>query len=311
MVRFIGYREQTADVRQLSSAGKQKALISFADKRLWRSLRRLDKQAKSMAFFDKQFLFDESDLESFGPVLDSIRHLLSPEVRGFGYWIWKPLVILKAMEQMGEGDLAIYVDAGCHLNAAGVARLSDYFAAVESSPEGIVGFQNNPPSDFLVWDGRPLPLYPDCQWAKGDLLDFFEVRENPAITQTPIFGAGVILLRKCEAAVEFLWTWFSIMSEHINLVDDSPSETPNHPWFIENRHDQSVFSIMAKLAGIQHFSSFEYSYPPKAQSLRRRDWKSLAETPVHARGDKDLGLVHKLKRKTMGTLKRYSQIIRN
>ena len=32
-----------------------------------------------------------------------------------------------------------------------------------------------------------------------------------------------------------------------NLIDDSPSSTPNALDFKENRHDQSVFSILMKL----------------------------------------------------------------
>jgi hypothetical protein len=39
--------------------------------------------------------------------------------------------------------------------------------------------------------------------------------------------------------------WLNEM-QHYNLIDDSPSKTPNHPSFRENRHDQSIFSCLLK-----------------------------------------------------------------
>lgn len=32
--------------------------------------------------------------------------------RGFGYWCWKPRVILMALEQIKEGDLLVFLDIG-------------------------------------------------------------------------------------------------------------------------------------------------------------------------------------------------------
>jgi len=37
------------------------------------------------------------------------------------------------------------------------------------------------------------------------------------------------------------------MVHHLELVDDSPSVLPNADGFIENRHDQSVFSLLCKM----------------------------------------------------------------
>ena len=37
--------------------------------------------------------------------------------------------------------------------------------------------------------------------------------------------------------------------ERFSLIDDSPSKAPNLPGFLENRHDQSIFSLMYKVKG--------------------------------------------------------------
>jgi hypothetical protein len=42
-------------------------------------------------------------------------------------------------------------------------------------------------------------------------------------------------------------TWLDVMENHFELVDDRSSISENFPEFIENRHDQSIISILLKL----------------------------------------------------------------
>jgi len=260
-------------------------LVSFGDSRLRRSVQRLQDQAEKLRVFASIDIYDEFSIDTAShPVLND---LLRPEVKGFGYWVWKPAVILQSLNSSSEGDLLLYVDVGCHLNPDGCARLREYFQILRQADSGIVGFQATPPKGLPIWDGRWLPSFPDAQWAKGDLLDHFEVRGRADIIETPTFGAGVILVRHCEAAKRFLEEWLEIMLENISLVDDTPSVSTNHPWFIENRHDQAVFSLLAKVHEIPVLSAFEYWYP-KPDS-RKADWVALSANPVHARRDLDYG----------------------
>jgi len=60
--------------------------------------------------------------------------------------------------------------------------------------------------------------------------------------------ATVIYIRKCKGSMDLIDKWLDTMVNHFDLVNDSPSKLPNHPAFIENRHDQSVFSLLCKLA---------------------------------------------------------------
>ena len=65
--------------------------LTFADRRLEKSLRRIGREARAMRAFNAVHVYDERDLspafrERFG-------QWLRPGVRGFGYWVWKPEVI--------------------------------------------------------------------------------------------------------------------------------------------------------------------------------------------------------------------------
>lgn len=57
---------------------------------------------------------------------------------------------------------------------------------------------------------------------------------------------GIMVMCICNKTRDLLDKWFDITHNHFELVSDAPSMYPNHPDFIEHRHDQSVFSILAK-----------------------------------------------------------------
>lgn len=265
----------------------KKILISFADGRLVRSARRFERQAREIGEFDSIKVFSEHELTN--DFKKAVGPLLSEATRGFGYWVWKPHIILETLHCLEEDDIVLYADVGCHFLPGGKDRLADYFRIVCESATGILAFQAQPPKVQPVWDGRWLPTFPDAQWSKGDLLDFFDVRERLDIIESPTIGAGILLVRNCETARTIIRSWLEIMVQNPSLIDDSASKSQNHPWFIAHRHDQSVFSIIAKLNDVTFLSAFEYWYP--SVRTRKPDWASLSKNPIHARRDLDFGIL--------------------
>ena len=270
----------------ISQDGK-KALISFADSRLSRSAFRLERQARALGTFDSIRIYSERDLDD--EFEKSVGVSIESSTRGFGFWVWKPYLILERLRSLEENDILLYLDVGCHLNPSGIHRLNEYFQFAADSSTGLLCFQATPPVESPKWDGRWLPTFPDAQWAKGDLLDFFGVRDRPDIVETPTIGAGIIFIRNCEPARTIVQSWLRVMVDNPGLVDDSSSKSPNHPWFLEHRHDQSVFSIIAKKNQVSSVSAFEYWYP--SIRSRKADWAALSDRPIHAKRDLDFGFM--------------------
>ena len=57
--------------------------------------------------------------------------------------------------------------------------------------------------------------------------------------------------------------WLEAFYKHFELIDDSPSTIPNLPEFRENRHDQSVWSVLNKKYKVKNYPYskwFEQSY---------------------------------------------------
>lgn len=90
-------------------------LVSFADSRLYGCLKRVRRQAIHFGFHkDKISILTEKDLNQ--GFVDAFSTHLVKGSRGFGYWCWKPQVVLQNLNKMRENDILIYMDAGCHLN---------------------------------------------------------------------------------------------------------------------------------------------------------------------------------------------------
>ena len=259
----------------------RKILLSFADSRMHRALKRIGQQARQLNYYDHIITLDESGLDV--RFREEFKEKLSPELRGYGYWCWKPQIIIQILNQLNDGDILQYTDAGCHLNHRGLERLNQYFQLSSESDTGILAFQAIPPTfhDETVI----LPDQTESLWCKGDLCDYFNIRDEVAIMGSPTIGAGIIFIKKCNASLTILNKWLSIYQENFSLLDDTPSVSPNFPGFIAHRHDQSIFSILCKINNVKTISAYEYWYPSPIISMLP-DWGKLKFYPIHVKRDK-------------------------
>jgi len=260
---------------------ENRTLLTFADSRYQVALNRLRQQAILSGAFDSVITLTETDLDA-----DFVRRhssLLRKDVRGFGYWIWKPFIIKQTLDSLSANDALLYLDAGCHINTRGLDRLEFYFAQLRESEFGITVFQARKPDPPLLYDGRKLPQFLDESWTKGDLIDRMSVRGNSAVLRTPTIGAGIMLLRAQSPGSRIIDEWLAICEEDHRYIDDSVSTSPNEDAFVEHRHDQSVFSLLVKKHGVPTLSAFEYWYP--RDDSMNPDWEALDSFPIHARRD--------------------------
>lgn len=224
-------------------------LCSFGNSSYLSALSRLKVQAQETGWF---YRIECGTEESLSPLFkQEVMDLLKPEVRGFGYWIWKPQIILQCLYQMEHGDILLYVDAGCHINRAGKNMFLAYIEEVKRHPSG-----------FLVFGARKGSL--ERQYTKGDIFSYFNIRDDDIYNSGQIH-ATAFFLRKDDHTQKIIEYWKEVMMEHRDLIDDSLSITPNALDFKENRHDQSVFSILmkqnkAQIFPIIHIWSYTWSF---------------------------------------------------
>ena len=257
-------------------------LLSFSDSRLKTSAERFRVQSEDSNFFDSVKVFSENDLsQSFK---EQFKNQLLPTVRGFGYWCWKPEIILSQLLNVKDDDIVIYADVGFWINKNGKNRFENYLSMLDRDECGLLAFECSLKNTSIIHDGRTLFDLPDFKWIKGDLLDYFNVRHVHHITSTPTIGAGLIFIRNNKKSRQIIEQWLSVFKKDFSLLDDTISKRENLQGFIENRHDQAAFSILCKMNKISTVSAYEYWYPSK-NSIDLCDWSELNSFPFWARRD--------------------------
>ncbi|MFM1904999.1 MAG: hypothetical protein RLZZ440_2899 [Planctomycetota bacterium] len=177
--------------------------------------------------------------------------------RGYGLWTWKPAVIGRALTSVPEGDLVVYCDAGCSLNAEGRPRLAEYLALAAGHPSAALAF---------ALDGTV------GEWTKRAALAAFD-RDRPEVRSLPMISATCLVLRNSAAVRDLVAAWAAGMAD-LTLVDDSPSRDGEHPEFRGHRHDQSIFTLLAHDRGLQAIPD-ETWWPGQ--------WAARRTFPIHAR----------------------------
>jgi hypothetical protein len=206
--------------------------ISFAndDSRYKNSLERILKEAKDMNYFDTVTGYTEKspELQDF---FNKHKTFFSTNKRGYGYWIWKPYIVSLKLKEVNNNDVVLYVDSGCELNKEGIERLKQYTELARIND--LVAFK--------------LP-FKEYEWTKGDILKELDCYSESCY-DTYQTMACTFLTRKCDRMIKFFDKINELCEKNsYHLVDDSPSKIANITGFRENRHDQSLFSVLIKTA---------------------------------------------------------------
>lgn len=239
--------------------------LTFASESLKKTLERIRQEAESSGFFDTISCMRESDL----PFLyrSENKSILSENIRGFGYWIWKSYITKLKLEEIDTGDILVYMDVGCSINLEGEKRFYEYVDMLVKSKYSNLAFQ----------------LYQsEKMYSKGDLFKYFDVEKNKAIKNSGQLIAGVFFIRKDMNSQKLVDEWYSICHYKKDLINDSDSIYPNDPSFIEHRHDQSIFSLLRKLKGsliIKDETWFSNWNENKHLPIHARRLKKITEPP--------------------------------
>jgi len=224
-----GEREMRNQQDRESDRSAAVYLATFGSRGYTGGRNRLCESARRSGWFQDCFGFGPLNLGA--AFLARNAYWIRTHGRGFGYWIWKPQAIRRAMARLAAGDILVWMDAGCYLNPAGRDRFRHYCRLVTEHPSGILAFA--------------LP-FPERFWTKADVFD--ALKAPPETADSRQLMATCFLLRKDETSETLVQRWSQVMRNR-SLIDDSPSVRPNASDFRENRHDQSVFSLLCKEMG--------------------------------------------------------------
>lgn len=196
----------------------RKVLVNFADERMTKSQVLCTESAMRNGF---DVVWPQSPDTIDTEFKDFNREIFKHE-RGFGYWLWKPYHIYKAMLKLQEGDILCYSDVG-------VEWINNVDHLINSMDQDILFFSNG---HFHI------------NWCKMDVYNSILGRScyanSPSEQQVQ---ASVILFKVNQKTLDFAKEWL-MYCQMPGFIDDSPSKLPNHPEFAEHRHDQAILCCL-------------------------------------------------------------------
>lgn len=233
-------------------------LTSFGNQRFKKSIKRIFEEGKQLNLFKQIYCWDENNLgEEF--YNKHINFIINTS-RGFGYYLWKPHIIEKTLNIIPENSFLLYVDAGCMINVEGKDRLIEYVNILENSKKYILAFELD---------------FPEKQWSKMDLCVRLNFISEYQLNSKQCLS-GIILFKNNIFTKSFVNEWKTIMEESYHYIDDSPSIITNDQIFIENRHDQSVYSILIK-------KNIDRTIIIPDETYFYENWESNKKYPIHAK----------------------------
>lgn len=235
-ITFVGYIKNKGEKR----------------KKMFDAGNRLLNQAKSLNLFDECYLITDEDLKKDNDFWQKHKDFIENNYKGYGFWIWKPYIIQKYMKKINNGDVLLYLDAGCEIDIRKKNKINEIFDIVKT--------------DYIL--GTEAGGCLEKHWTKRDIFIKLDC-DNEKYYNSIQRQGGTNAFLKCNKTIKLIDKWVYFSSKY-NLINNSPSINENYPDFQCNRHDQSIFSLLTKKYNIYS----EYSLYPYFEVLRNKTGKS-------------------------------------
>lgn len=213
----------------------KKICIAYADTNLAYSLKRIGRQARRLGVFDEVILYTPADLPDY--ILQSP---LMQYKKGGGYWAWKPAIIHETLQNHEEGDVVVYVDAGCTLNSG---TEWDLMFKLMLEYDTICFHYDAEMPIWAKWGNTSTKIK---YWTKQSALSFLDdyCGDNAYHESYKIWGGLLFLKGKNNS---FLSKWLEITMNHPEvIIDPTEKEQEEQPaGFAFHKHDQSIITALA------------------------------------------------------------------
>jgi len=206
-------------------------LINYADRNFTQSQQLNTKTGIKVGKFKEVWSYSPKDIsKSF---YQANKELLNQK-RGNGYWLWKPYFILKSLEKLDFGDYLFYCDSG---------------AEFVDSVEPLLSLSTSKSQEIMTFE----LVHPEYKYTKRDVFKILDC-DNQSFIESKQRLASYILFRKSARVINFANEWLHYCTDE-RLITDSPNVfgLNNFEGFVDHRHDQSIFSLLAKKYQLEPF----------------------------------------------------------
>lgn len=205
-----------------------KYFVNYADKCYLESQKIAIQYAEKFGFICTSYGFKDLDEE----FITENKIVLSNE-RGAGYWLWKPYIILKKLNEINYGDYLIYMDSGANF----IKPVDDLLEIIND--KGILTFQLKNQKNNKWIKG-------DCFFSINNINELYKFKDEEQIL------ASFIFLRKTDYCLNFIKKWLYYSKQENIISDNKNIYAENCSEFIDHRHDQAIFSLLCYNNNVQY-----------------------------------------------------------
>ncbi|MBR6053780.1 MAG: hypothetical protein IKP46_00405 [Bacteroidales bacterium] len=207
--------------------------ISYANEAMAWSLRRIGRQARRIGIFDEVRLYTPSDLPDYAK-----KSPLMQSARGAGYWVWKPVMIKETLESLDEGDVVVYIDAGCTLRQS--PDWKEYLGLMDKFDTVCFQYSHDHP-EWEKWGAMDAEMF---HWTKKSAQDYLRLRfgSEDFLHYCQVMG-GILFMKGKNNSL--LRDWLKIMLERPDLIEDPSPDEVQCEGFASHRHDQAFITPLA------------------------------------------------------------------
>jgi hypothetical protein len=206
--------------------------ITYGNELYNNSKKRLREESINSGWFDTINIYGPDNLsEEFKSEFKDI--LEKP--RGGGYWIWKFDIIKQQLTKLANNDILIYMDAGCTINTNGKTRFNEYIDMLNNSNESIISFQ--------------MHHLPERNFTTKEIFQYFKVDLNSDYCTSGQIVGGILIMKNTEKMMKIIDECINVLRKDHLLVTDYYNKRKQYGGFRDNRHDQSILSLVRKKHG--------------------------------------------------------------
>lgn len=161
--------------------------------------------------------------------------------QGFGYWAWKPFIILKELEMMKEGDFLIYSDSGRPPGCIFTHSFNAFIDWLDEKKQDVM-----PGVNVSYYCGDL------SRWIKPTAVKKMNLTND--LTGKAMVQASFLFMKKSKESILLMNEWFDLCRD-FDLVSTQTKEDIQQAKsnFVSHTHDQTLLSVLIDRYQLHYF----------------------------------------------------------
>jgi hypothetical protein len=228
---------------------------------------RVKESFKNSGIVDEVVAVLTQDLAEVCPHTSKIySEFMNSEFRGYGFYSWKAEIIKAAFDgHWGKFDGVVWIDSGCEVSINPISKIRFEYFKRYANKFGVASFTLSTK---------------EIEYTKRDIFEQFPMI-NPHNAGEQIQATWMLFQGDLGKTISN--QWFNLVCSGTNLLDFGLSKNTEYAEFIENRNDQSAFSMVCKDNNVRVMNykptAGTGSFPASLKGFFHPIWISRNRTP--------------------------------